>query len=57
MKYLIKLPILLLCASLVSGCGLYRMPDEDEVTVIPNTNNPHVIGNSGDMGMLPGVGY
>ncbi len=45
-----------ICLVMLAATGCYRMPAEDEVRVVPNTNNPHVVG--GDSGQwMPTVDY
>jgi hypothetical protein len=39
--------LLLLCVLMMSGCGLYRMPDENEEHTLPTTNNPSVTRDTG----------
>lgn len=51
-KMRVVLACLLICLS-TSSC-LYRMPEDGEVSVIPNTNNPHITGQSTDW--APGIG-
>lgn len=48
------LRILALCALLVSlsGC-LYRMPNDDVICTLPNTNNPHIT-NERPHSFIPG---
>lgn len=40
MKF-VRLTLLAALALPLSGC-LYRMPEDDEVSLVPNTNNPTV---------------
>ncbi len=44
-------------AALCVSC--YRMPEEGEVSIIPDTNNPSIIRNQGSTGMptTPGVNF
>ena len=37
-----------------SSC-IYRMPTEDDVSVLPNTNNPEVVGERGNKNLIPGM--
>jgi hypothetical protein len=47
--------IFLLCL-LATSC--YRMPEEGEVSTVPNVNNPRYTGkNDGTINALPGVQY
>lgn len=48
MKYLLALIVLFATAS------CYRMPDEDEVSVVPSTNNPSIIRKESNP-MMPGA--
>lgn len=48
---LLTLPLFML-----SGCALYRMPEEGEVNTVPTTNNPAVTRQSFD-NWMPGVEY
>lgn len=46
--------IFALCALLcltMSGCGVYRMPGEDDLAHIPTTNNPDVIDEKAPLAM------
>lgn len=45
------LPLLIL--SNLTACGVYRMPDDDDLALIPTTNNPEVIEEKAPM-MMPG---
>lgn len=48
--------LLLLPLVLLMSCGLYRMPADDEVSIIPLTNNPHLVGEK-DPGLIPAMNY
>ena len=43
--------ILILIVLFCTGC--YRMPDEDEVSLIPNTNNPTIARPPGGQMIMP----
>lgn len=43
--------LLFVTSILCSGC--YRMPQEDEVSLIPNTNNPSITKPSGNQLLMP----
>jgi hypothetical protein len=45
---------LILIVFLFSAC--YRMPEEDEVTVVPNTNNPMLTRQKGPS-LAPGADF
>ncbi len=49
MKYLLLLTLLF------SGCCLYRMPDPDEFSTVPMTNNP-MVTRERLQGPIPGLG-
>ncbi|MCE5295253.1 MAG: hypothetical protein LLF94_11675 [Chlamydiales bacterium] len=49
MKYM-----LLVIAFVVSSC--YRMPDDGEVSTLPNTNNPQLTGHK-ETPLMPGIKY
>ena len=40
----------------LSLCSCYRMPGEDEFSVIPTTNNPAVTKEK-PSALMPGIGY
>lgn len=42
------------CLLLLTSC--YRMPGEDEFSVVPTTNNPSVTNEKPDS-FIPGMGY
>lgn len=39
----------------MSAC-LYKMPNDDDIRIVPTTNNPHVIKDTGAMA-VPGIDY
>jgi hypothetical protein len=50
-----------ICLTLIACSGIcltgcYRMPTENDFSVVPTTNNPAVTRERNDS-MLPGVGY
>ncbi len=50
-----KIFLILSLSLLLTGC--YRMPTDDDYSVVPNTNNPYITGDkAGQMGM-PTMGY
>lgn len=50
-----RISTLILCSSLlVLTTNCYRMPQEDEVSVLPNTNNP-TITHPGENSVIPGL--
>jgi hypothetical protein len=53
MSLLSKSILLLFLASMLTSC--YRMPEEDEYSLIPSTNNPTYTREKA--GAVPGVGY
>jgi hypothetical protein len=46
---------LLVCA-LICLTGCYRMPTENDFSVVPTTNNPAVTCEK-NTGLIPGMGY
>ena len=44
---------LILLFILLFSSGCYRMPEEGEVSVIPNTNNPNITKSSGTQMLMP----
>lgn len=40
---------------LLSSC--YRMPNDDEYSLVPATNNPDVVGDKGGQSWMPGAGF
>ncbi|MBS0655446.1 MAG: hypothetical protein JSR46_06705 [Verrucomicrobia bacterium] len=46
--------VFFICVLLTTGC--YRMPDENEVSTLPNTNNP-TLTRQKPQTMAPGVAY
>ena len=57
-KQKIKTQVIITVASLIflllTGC--YRMPGQDEFSVVPTTNNPDVIGKS-NSNWMPTTGF
>ena len=51
-----SLLLIAIALSLASTSCIYRVPDDDEVSLIPNTNNPQVIGDKAQ-GMVPGGAF
>ena len=43
-------------AFVLNSC-VYRLPSEDDVSVLPKTNNPDVVGEQRDTGWTPSVAY
>lgn len=39
----------------LSGC-LYKMPDDDDIRMVPTTNNPNIIKDAGPS-ISPGIDY
>jgi hypothetical protein len=50
----IAIILAVLASILQTGC--YRMPDHDEYSVVPTTNNPDVIGKS-NSSWMPNAGF
>ena len=48
--------LLMLAASLLLNSCLYRMPDDDDLAIVPLTNNPEVV-NVRDDDLVPGMAY
>jgi hypothetical protein len=50
---------LLIFALLATTAACYRMPDENDYSLIPTTNNPDFTKNSGKGkgSSMPGIGY
>jgi hypothetical protein len=48
--------ITLICLSWTCLTGCYRMPTENDFSLVPTTNNPAVTCERND-NFLPGVGY
>jgi hypothetical protein len=50
---------LIILALLAGTTACYRMPAEDEFSVIPLTNNPDIngVGGAEDMNPVPGLSY
>jgi len=46
---------ILILLSLIAVAGCYRMPEDDDFCVIPNTNNPNITRSSGHQSALPGM--
>lgn len=53
---IVLLSILFSLSGLLCCSCIYRMPDDDELAIVPLTNNPEVV-NVHDMDLAPGVGY
>lgn len=51
---ILKLSLLCLISLTCTAC--YRMPNEDEYSVVPTTNNPSVTREK-QTNPLPGIGY
>ncbi len=49
MKWLLLLPLFF------SSCGIYCMPEEDDFSTVPLTNNPHVTKDAGKSLAPPGM--
>lgn len=52
---LIIIPLVFIVLTSLTGC--YRMPETDEYSVIPATNNPDVCGGSSSPSLIPGAGF
>jgi hypothetical protein len=49
---------LFLLAAIAMMVSCYRMPDDDDCSLIPTTNNPDVTGDAGSSPLqLPGGGF
>lgn len=48
--------LLLAVCLLTSSTGCYRMPTDDDFSLVPTTNNPAVTREKND-GLIPGLGY
>lgn len=55
MKYIQIVFSLIVFGTLLTGC--YRMPAEDEYSVVPTTNNPNVTNQKKVDHVLPDMGY
>jgi len=53
MKFAKVMLLLIIAYSTVSCC--YRMPEDDEYSLVPATNNPHYTKEKGSA--VPGLGY
>ncbi|MGA8164956.1 MAG: hypothetical protein WB791_08045 [Waddliaceae bacterium] len=58
-KHMLKKFMILFAFTLSIGmASCYRMPGDDDYSVVPTTNNPAVIGNSGNQpSLMPGGGF
>ncbi len=48
-----RIILIFITAVTLGSCGLYRMPDDEDTSTIPTTNNPNMIQDS--PGLMPGV--
>ena len=46
---------LLICLFTLTSC--YRMPEEDEFSVVPSTNNPDLTREKPSGSFMPGMGF
>lgn len=50
-----KVSLAILSLILLAGC--YRMPGDDDYSVVPTTNNPDIVRDKGGEQLMPNVSY